>query len=66
MKTISELETHLSKPLESLNKIKDKKKLMADLWCHFGKVLVFNVDEGNENTYLISLSIKAHIVVAIQ
>ena len=39
---------------------------MADLWCHFGKVLVFNVDEGNENTYLISLSIKAHIVVTIQ
>ena len=46
-KTISEIKEHLLTPLQKFSKIKDEKQLMADLWCHFGKALVSNVDEGN-------------------
>ena len=50
---------HLLTSLENLEKKKDEKKLMADLWCHFGKVLVSNVDEGN-------IKIHTHTPDAIQ
>jgi hypothetical protein len=49
VETISEIKNHLSKSLEELNTKKKGKKLMADLWCHFGKALVSNVYEGNNN-----------------
>jgi hypothetical protein len=49
VETISEIKYHLSKSLEELNTKRKGKKLMADLWCHFGKALVSNVDEGNNN-----------------
>ena len=39
-------------PLQNLKMLKDEKQLMADLWCHFGKVFVSCVDEGS-NDYLI-------------
>jgi plasmid maintenance system killer protein len=45
-KTISEIKDHLLTPLQNLQKLKDEGQLMADMWCHFGKVLV-HVDEGN-------------------
>ena len=46
-KTISEIKDHLLTPLQNLRKLKNEGQLMADLWCHFGKVLVSSVDEGN-------------------
>ncbi|CAB4031959.1 Hypothetical predicted protein [Paramuricea clavata] len=48
-KLVSEIETHLSKSLENLNTKKGEKQLIADFWCHFGKCLVYCVDEGNDN-----------------
>ena len=49
MNAITEIEKNLLMPLKNLQKLsKDSapgKPLMADLWCHFGKVLVFGVDE---------------------
>ena len=44
--TISVIKGHLLKLLENISKIKDERHMMADLWCHFGKVLVSSVDEG--------------------
>jgi hypothetical protein len=49
VETISEIRNHLSTSLEELNTKKEEKKLIADLWCHFGKALVHRVDEGNNN-----------------
>ena len=49
-KTITAIKGHLLTPLQNLKKVKDEKQLIADLWCHFGKVLVSGVDEGNNNT----------------
>ena len=43
---------HLMTPLQNLQKLKDEKQLMADLWCHFGKVFVSCVDEGTVTTEL--------------
>ena len=47
VETISEIENHLLTSLEELNTKKKEKKLITDLWCHFGKALVSSVDEGN-------------------
>ena len=48
-RTVSEIEEYLLKPLQRLKECKDEKELLADLWCHFGKVLVSSVDEGADN-----------------
>ncbi|XP_028399889.1 uncharacterized protein LOC114523221 [Dendronephthya gigantea] len=51
-RTISKIEQYLLKSLQSLEKCKDKNELLVDLWCHFGKVLVANVDEEeNKNVF---------------
>jgi hypothetical protein len=34
-------------PLQNLKMLREEKQLMADLWCHFGKVFVSCVDEGS-------------------
>ena len=53
VQTISEIKNHLSTSLEELNTKKEGEKLIADLCCHFGKALVYNViknvNEGNNN-----------------
>ena len=43
---MQEIKDHLLTSLQNLAKVKSEKQLMADLWCHFGKVLVCSVDEG--------------------
>ena len=45
--TISSVYNILLRDLETIHKIKDEKELILDIWCHFGKVFVHNVDEGN-------------------
>jgi hypothetical protein len=37
--------------LKKLKRRNDEKQLIADLWCHFGKVLFSGVDEGSKNNY---------------
>ena len=50
MNAITEIKKRLWTPLQNLQKLSKnsapEKPLMADLWGHFGKVLVFGVDEG--------------------
>ena len=39
--------------LEKLKELKDEKQLIADLWCHFGKVFVTNLDEEGKSNLII-------------
>ena len=56
--TISEIKKRLLTSLEHLKKLNDEKQLIADLWCHFGKILVYNVDEGNNITCIDNNTFK--------
>ena len=57
-KTISEIKDHLLTSLKKIEKLKNEKEIMADLWCHFGKVLVYCVDEGNHNNWVFTVRRK--------
>ena len=46
MATVSSIEDILLTSLRHLHQKKDEEQLKIDLWCHFGKVFVHNVDEG--------------------
>ena len=50
--------------LENKDENKDEKKLLVDLWCHFGKVLVSNVDEGNINILTHTHTQLTHKVIS--
>ncbi|XP_028398389.1 uncharacterized protein LOC114521994 [Dendronephthya gigantea] len=61
-RTVLEIRERLLTPLQNIRQCKDEKGLLIDLWCHFGKVFVSNVDEEETMETLTAEAINGRLL----